>query len=124
MKKPSKSFKRTNLSLAERFWIRVRLGSAKECWPWLGAANAWGYGYISIGGILYRAHRVAYCLTKGEIPDGALILHSCDNRLCCNPAHLWKGTQSENVKHEWDRYRKPAQSLGLLIVRTRKNRHA
>lgn len=73
---------------------------------------------------MYRAHRVAYILTKGDIPDGLLILHSCGNRRCCNPAHLRQGTQSENVKQEWDQYRKPARALGLLVVRTRKNGHA
>ena len=116
--------KRKKPEYADRFWAKVLRSAADACWPWIGALNGWGYGYFRIGDMLYRAHRVAYTLTKGAIPEEALILHSRDNRRCCNPAHLRAGTQSENVKHEWDRYRKPAQALGLLVVRTRKNSHA
>lgn len=96
---------RARLSLEERFWRKVKVGAPDECWPWLGASKVRGYGTISAGGRgspKLLAHRVAFMLHKGEIPcgDGAhgtVIMHKCDNRLCCNPSHLIAGSQSDNV---------------------------
>lgn len=116
--------------LRARFWSYVKKPEHEfpfglpTCWVWIGAVNGWGYGYFRIGARVYRAHRIAYLLTYGTIPEGALILHNCDNRRCCNPAHLRAGTQSDNVRDEWARYRRPAETLGLLITRTRRNGHA
>lgn len=101
--------------LAARFWSKVDQAAGPDgCWHWKGATNSWGYGYFRVGRHMLRAHRVAYTLTHGGITAGLYVLHSCDIRGCCNPAHLREGTQAENVKEEWDRYRKPARELTLL----------
>jgi hypothetical protein len=80
----------------DRFWHKVRRGGPDECWPWLGG-KARGYGQFGLNGKNVRAHRVAFLLHHGELPEGACILHSCDNPACCNPAHLRAGTHRDNT---------------------------
>ena len=85
--------------ISRRFWSKVDIKSKDECWTWLGGKQSSGYGTISLGGrqsIL--AHQVALWLDSGTIvPKGMDTLHSCDNRLCCNPAHLSIGTRKDNM---------------------------
>jgi len=87
--------------LAERFWAKVdRSGGPDACWPWIASTRE-GYGQIGCGDRPLFAHRVAWMLTYGPIPKmpgyhGACICHHCDNRLCCNPKHLFLGSQGDN----------------------------
>lgn len=86
-----------DIPLAERFHARVAVGTPGECWPWTGRRNAKGYGgFDDVKGSLV-AHRVAYALANGAIPDGASVLHKCDNPPCCNPAHLYVGDAAQNA---------------------------
>jgi hypothetical protein len=79
------------------FWAQVQRGSEDDCWPWLGYQDAAGYGRTNKCGEHF-AHRVAWVLTQGQIPTGLKVLHTCDNPPCCNPAHLYLGTQLENMR--------------------------
>lgn len=80
----------------ERFWSRVR--RTDGCWIWEGSIHPLGYGRFYLDGKMQKAHRAAYQLAKGPIPEGAHILHSCDNPPCVNPAHLRAGSHSDNMR--------------------------
>jgi len=83
--------------LGERLWSRVQ--KTPGCWLWTGF-RVNGYGQIGIGGGAKRqrmgAHRAAWILTHGEIPDGMCVLHRCDTPLCVRPDHLFLGTLADN----------------------------
>jgi hypothetical protein len=108
-------------SVNERFAQRFAMDAQTGCWNWTGRVSQHGYGLIAgeVNGKRYApkgqpllAHRVAWLIFKGEIPEGGppphgyVVMHTCDNRLCVNPAHLQLGTQADNVQDMLDKGRK------------------
>ena len=81
----------------ENFWSQVQVLETDQCWPWVGYVTRFGYGSVTWHSKPQMAHRVAFFLTKGAIPDGLLVRHKCDNARCCNPSHLELGTTQDNV---------------------------
>ena len=96
----------------ENFWSRVK--KSDTCWEWQGSRNTTGYGTVAWGQVVYTAHRVAAWLSglvdsprapKSKAAPG-FVLHRCDNRLCCNPAHFFIGNYTDNQKDAYAKGRR------------------
>jgi HNH endonuclease len=80
---------------APLFWCQVDIGNADDCWEWLKTKGKNIYGSFhgeSSNRLAYRLHN-----DLDEIPKGLIVCHSCDNKSCCNPKHLWLGTYRDNA---------------------------
>lgn len=96
--------------MAQRFWNRVE--KTNGCWQWTGSTDTNGYGQLRIPGPRsshkkVRTSRYSWVLHYGPIPNGMLVLHTCDNRRCVRPDHLWLGTQADNMADMSNKGRHP-----------------
>lgn len=122
----------------DSFWARVK--KSRGCWEWHGSLNSTGYGTVSWHGKVYTAHRVAAWLTGAvktldapvEKSKKTHVLHKCDNRKCCNPAHFFLGNYSDNQKDAYDKKQRvqlrgdahPNAKLTTKQVKTIRDRYA
>jgi hypothetical protein len=102
-----------NLSLAERFMLHVEPEPMSGCFLWTGAIDRAGYGRFLIGRVNHLAHRVAWTIRYGKVPDGAFVLHSCDMRECVSTDHLFCGSNQENMRDMAAKQRGRKSKAGL-----------
>lgn len=81
----------------ERFWSKVEVHQPAGCWEWSAEIDRWGYGRFSMLKKHWLAHRVAFSILIGQIPEGLQLDHLCRNRRCVNPDHLQTVTARENL---------------------------
>lgn len=89
--------------------FEIRVSKTDGCWMWTGAKFSNGYGMFTLKRRAVRAHRFAWFVANSRhMPNGAVVMHSCDNRLCVNPAHLSLGAHIDNV-HDRDQKNRTAK---------------
>lgn len=82
-----------------RLWSKVNKSSPDKCWEWIAAKTPGGYGKMMISERkMIVAHRGIWLSTYGELHPNLLVLHKCDNPSCCNPSHLFLGTDADNMR--------------------------
>lgn len=89
----------------ERFWGKVVKGLSDECWKWNGATVTQGRGVFRWNGRVILATRIVWEITNRPVPEGQCVLHRCDVPWCCNPAHLFIGTHTDNMRDMISKHR-------------------
>ena len=95
---------RPRKNVEKSFWSKVDKREDHECWNWKASCSGNGYGAFWDSCRSIGAHRYAWELTrKCKVPEGKMVLHMCDNKLCCNPSHLYCGDALQNAKDKVER---------------------
>lgn len=106
------------------FWSNVKVGAPTQCWPWRGKLNSSGYGSFSFEGRVDGAHVWAFKFDRRKLKAKHCVLHRCDNRICCNPTHLFSGTKSDNSKDAWRKGRNILQTNPEILPRGERHHNA
>lgn len=112
------------LAEIERLWSACMPEPNSGCWLWMQSLNHKGYGQVEFRGKKAKAHRASWMASFGEIPEGQMVLHRCDNRACINPAHLFLGTAKDNTDDMVRKNRAPNRKLTVEAVREIRARKA
>ena len=75
------------------------------CWNWQSTIDRYGYGTVHFESVKWKVHRLSFTVYNGTIPEGMLVCHSCDNKKCANPKHLFTGTVLDNNTDMWNKGR-------------------
>ena len=86
------------------------------CWLWTYHTNSKGYGVVKVNKKDCKAHRISFQEFVGDIPDGAIVMHTCDNPSCVNPRHLRIGTYSDNTRDMYLKNRFPLQKINAEVA--------
>lgn len=104
-----------------RFWSKVDIKGPDDCWEWKaglhGLMDRYRYGAFWNGNKMIKSHRYSYEITNGPIPEGKLVLHKCDNKLCVNPNHLYVGTEADNILDRENRNPVSREISGITHVK-------
>lgn len=102
----------------QNFWEKIFFPiDSYGCWMWIGTTGTDRYGVFVINRKPHRSSRLMWEIRYGEIPSGFCVCHACDNPRCCNPAHLFLGTQGDNIKDKVDKKRQAmGESSGRAIL--------
>ncbi len=97
-----------------------KIKTSEGCSIWDGSKGSNGYGTVNIDGLTYSTHRAAFTFTKGVIPKGFDVCHTCDNRSCINPNHLVLGSRLDNMRDAMSKGRLGVSfsAKDLVIIRT------
>ena len=98
-----------------RFWSKVSVQDGEACWPWIASVDSHGYGAFRVAGFrASAASRISYIIANGDILNGKLVCHKCDNPRCVRPDHLFLGTKRDNI---FDWYSKGNAPVGAVATR-------
>jgi hypothetical protein len=100
-------------NMSKLFWSKYQVAD-NGCWEWTGAKSPEGYGRLGFEGKVSYAHRVAWILTHGPIPDGFMACHRCDNPSCINPDHLFLGDSGDNARDRENKHRNPKPVINSI----------